>query len=158
MSHALQFLVVTMAGWLTRHQQALIDYLKEENRILREQISGQRLHLTDEQRRRLAVRGKVLGRKELGEVAGIATPDTILRWYRTLIAKKYDGSTHRGRPITPAGIIAPAHDMMLGLHPRRRRWILCRLLNEIAGEDADRKHLRGVINQRAIRKSREIVE
>ena len=60
MSHSLQFLVFTMAGWLTRQQQDLIDYLREENRILREQLGNRRLRLTDAQRRRLAVRGKVL--------------------------------------------------------------------------------------------------
>ena len=78
MSHSLQFLVFTMAGWLSRQQQDLIDYLREENRVLREQLGRERLRLTDEQRRRLAVRGKLLGRKALAEVAGIVTPDTIL--------------------------------------------------------------------------------
>ena len=58
------------------------------------------LRLTDAQRRRLAVRGKRLGRRALMQVAGIVTPDTILRWYRKLIAQKYDGSPRRrrGRP------------------------------------------------------------
>ena len=95
-----------MAGWLNRQQQDLIDYLREENRILREQLGNRRLRLTDDQRRRLAVRGKMLGRKALSEVAGIVTPDTILRWYRRLVAKKYDGSGHRGRgrPATPKEI------------------------------------------------------
>jgi len=90
------------AGWINRHQQQVIDYLLEENRVLREQLGGRRLRLTDEQRRRLAVKGKALGRKALREIAGIVTPDTILRWYRQLIAKKYDGSSRRGpgRPPT----------------------------------------------------------
>jgi len=80
----------------------VIDYLREENAILREQLRGRRVRLNDDQRRRLAVKGKALGRKILGEVAGIVTPDTILRWYRRLVAKKYDGSKKRGpgRPPT----------------------------------------------------------
>ncbi len=41
MPHALQFLVFTFAGWLNRHQEDLIDYLREENRVLREQLGGQ---------------------------------------------------------------------------------------------------------------------
>ena len=55
----------------------------------------------------LAVLGKKLGRKALAEVATIATPDTILRWYRELVAKKYDGSARRGpgRPGTAAEIV-----------------------------------------------------
>jgi len=55
MPHALQFLVFTLAGWLNRHQEDLIDYLREENRVLREQLGGRPLRLTDAQRRRLAV-------------------------------------------------------------------------------------------------------
>ena len=66
------------------------------------------LPLTDDQRRRLAVKGKVVGRRRLAAVAGIVTPDTILRWYRRLIAKKYDGSQKRrpGRPPTKPDIAA----------------------------------------------------
>ena len=52
--------------------------------------------MTDSQQRRLAVKGKALGLKALSEVTGVVTPATILRWYRKLIAEKYDGSEHRG--------------------------------------------------------------
>ena len=103
MQHALHFLVLTVAGWVNRHQEDLIDYLREENRVLREQLGPPPLRLTDAQRRRLAVRGKTLGRRALSQVAGIVTPDTILRWHRRLIAQKYDGSARRrrGHPRTP---------------------------------------------------------
>ena len=102
MPPALQFLVLTFAGWVNRHQDDLIDYLREENRVLREHLGPRPLRLTDAQRRRLAVRGHKLGRRVLTQVAGLVTPDTILRWYRRLIAKKYDGSARRrrGRPMT----------------------------------------------------------
>jgi hypothetical protein len=101
------FVVLLVAGWVNRQQQAVIDYLLEENRVLRAAHRPRRLHLTDDQRRRLAVKGKRLGRRRLA-VAGIVTPDTILRWYRTLVAKKYDGSMarRRGRPSTKAGLAA----------------------------------------------------
>jgi putative transposase len=89
--------LLLFSGWVNRHQNHVIDYLREENRILRGQLGGRRLRLTDKERRRLAVKGKVLGRKVLGSVAGIVTPDTILRWYRRLVAKKYDGAAGRGR-------------------------------------------------------------
>ena len=72
--------------------QDIIDYLREENRVLREQLGNRRLSLKDGQRRRLAVRAKRLGHKLLSEVASIVTPDTLLRRHRTLIARKYDGS------------------------------------------------------------------
>ena len=79
----LQFLLMTFAGWVNRRQVAMIDYLKEENRVLREQLGGGKLRLTDDQRRRLAAKGRVLGRRALDELAGLVTPDTILRWYRS---------------------------------------------------------------------------
>ena len=92
----LQFLAAWLAVWLGRVLQRQIDYLKEENRALKEQLGDRKLRLTDATRRRLAVLGKELGRKVLAEVATIATPETILRWYRELVAKKYDGSQRRG--------------------------------------------------------------
>ena len=84
------------------HQLLAIDYLREENRILREQLGGRRLRFTDAQRRRLAAKAKGLGRKLLAEFATIVTPETLLAWHRQLIAHKYDGSGKRGpgRPRT----------------------------------------------------------
>jgi len=104
---ALQFLILMVAGWLNRQQVAVVEYLVAENRVLREQREGKRLRLTDAQRRRLAVKGKAIGRKALGEVASIVTPDTILRWHRELVARKYDGSKERGsgRPRTAEVIV-----------------------------------------------------
>ena len=95
-----QLLVVILAGWLSKQQQDVIEYLKEENHILRGKLKGKRPKFTDDERRRLAAKGRMLGRKLLAEVACIVTPETILRWHRTLIARKYDGSGQRrpGRP------------------------------------------------------------
>jgi len=102
----LQFLISILAGWLNRGQQDIIEYLQEENRVLREQLGGERLLFTDVQRRRLAAKAKKIGRKGLFEISTLVTPDTLLRWYRRLIAKKYDGSQARraGRPKTAAEI------------------------------------------------------
>ena len=93
--------------WLDQSTSA-IEYVLEENRVLRAARGSRRLRLTDDQRRRLAVKGKVLGRRQLAAIAGIVTPDTILRWDRTLVAKKYDGSQTRrpGRPTTKPDIAA----------------------------------------------------
>ena len=57
------FLVVSMAGWLNQKQRQIIDYLVEENRVLREQIGCRRLRFNDDQRRRLAAKAKKLGGK-----------------------------------------------------------------------------------------------
>ena len=102
MGSALQFVILMVTGWVTRRQQNAIDYLVEENRILREKLGKGRIRLSDAQRRRLAIRGRALGRKELAKIAGIVTPDTILRWHRQLVARKYDGTSKRkvGRPKT----------------------------------------------------------
>ena len=86
------FLVISVAGWLNQRQQYVMEYLVEENRILREQLGNRRLRFTDNQRRRLAAKAKRLGRKVLAQVATIVTPETLLAWHRRLIAQKYDGS------------------------------------------------------------------
>ena len=102
MTNAIQpfhLLVIALAGWLNRHQQAVIDYLIEENRVLKEQLEGQRLRFTDDQRIRLAVKAKVLGRRLLDELEALVTPDTLLAWYRKLIAQKWTYTRKgRGRP------------------------------------------------------------
>jgi putative transposase len=54
----LQMLLVTLAGWVNRHQQHVIEYLVEENRVLKEQVRERRLRLTDDQRRLVAVKGR----------------------------------------------------------------------------------------------------
>src|SRR5437762_12127258 len=87
-----RFAPIAVAGWMNQHQLQIIDYLREENRVLREQLGGRRVRLNDDQRRRLAARAKGLGRKLLAEVATFVTPETLLAWDRKLIAQKYDGS------------------------------------------------------------------
>jgi hypothetical protein len=89
-------LVMALAGWLNRQQQAAIEYLREEKRVLREKLGRKRILLSNDLRRRLAIQGKALGRKLLSEIACFFTPDTILAWHRKLIANKYDGSRNRG--------------------------------------------------------------
>jgi len=73
---------VTLAGWVNRNQHDVISYIQEGNRILKGKPKGRRIRFTDDERRRLAVRGKALGWKVLREVGSIVTPDTILRWHK----------------------------------------------------------------------------
>ena len=82
-----RFVLIAVAGWMNQRQLEIIDYLREENRVLREQLGRRRLRLTDDQRRRLAAKAKRLGRKLLSEVATIVTPETLLAWHRKLIAQ-----------------------------------------------------------------------
>ncbi len=101
-----RFLLIALAGWMNQRQQLTIAYLREENRVLHEQLGGRRLRFHDEQRRRLATKAKGLGRKLLAEVATLVTPETLLAWHRKLIAQKYDGRGRRGpgRPRTASEI------------------------------------------------------
>ena len=73
-----RFLLLTLSGWMNQHQQQVMEYLREENRVLCEQLGERRLRLNDDQRRRLAAKAKGLGRKLLTEVATIVTPETLL--------------------------------------------------------------------------------
>ena len=125
-----RFVLIALAGWMNQHQLQVMEYLREENRVLREQLSGRRLRLSDDQRRRLATKAKGLGRKLLREFATIVTPETLLRWHQRLIAQKYDGSAKRrvGRPLTTAEIEQLVIQMAeenreLGISPDSRRLI-----------------------------------
>ena len=97
-----RFLLIALSGWMMNQQQLqLIDYLREENRVLREQLAQKRLRFNDDQRRRLAAKAKGLGSKLLREVAPKVTSETLRTWRRRLIAQKYDGCGKPGcgRPI-----------------------------------------------------------
>ena len=125
-----RLLLISVAGWLGQQQRDAIDYLREENRVLREQLGGKRLRLNDDQRRRLAAKAKMLGRRILREVATIVTPETLLAWHRKLIAQKYDGSGKRGpgRPRTRDKI----EDLVVRLATENRDWGYRRIQGALA--------------------------
>ena len=124
------FLVISLAGWINERQQQVIEYLVEENRVLRKQIGSRRMRFTDDQRRRLAAKAKKLGRKVLAQVVTIVTPETLLAWHRRLIAKKYDGSTYRtpGRPKT----LAKISELVVRMAEENRTWGYRRIQGAIA--------------------------
>jgi len=103
-----QLLVVILTGWLNRQQQAVIDFLRTEVHVLKETHGKRRIRLSDDQRRRLAIKGKALGRQALQQIATLVTPDTILRWHRQLVAATWDYSSRRktkpGRPPVPGEV------------------------------------------------------
>ena len=126
----LQFLLVALAGWVNQQQRDVIEYLQEENRVLREQLGPRRLRFTDAQRRRLAAKAKTLGRRVLRDLATIVTPDTLLAWHRRLIAKQYDGSLRRGpgRPPVSAEIRA----LIVQMAVANRGWGYTRIQGALA--------------------------
>jgi hypothetical protein len=141
LSHPLQFVVVALAGWVNQHQRDVIDYLQEENRVLREQIGTRRLRFTGEQRRRLAAKARILGRRLLREFATIVTPDTLLAWHRTLIAKQYDGSTRRGPGRPP--VMGEIRALIVRMATENRGWGYTRIQGALA--NLNHKVSRGTI-------------
>jgi putative transposase len=93
-----------LLGYVTGsvNQELLLqnEYLAAENRILRTRLAA-RLRLSDPERVTLAEIGKRVGRKALRKITTVAKPDTILAWYRKLIAQKFDGSKRRQYPGRP---------------------------------------------------------
>ena len=105
---AWQILVVVLASLFNRDQQRLIEYLVTLVRVLLEERQGKRLILNDDQRRRLAVKGRLLSRRQIFDLGLPFHPDTILRWHRKLVAKKWDYTNQRnnvGRPKTKPEIV-----------------------------------------------------
>ena len=95
----LHFLILTVAGWLQREQQTAIAYLRVENAVLREHVPDKRIRFNDRQRRKLARAGKVMSARARRQFATLVTPDTLLLWFRRLVAKKYTTpGQRRGQP------------------------------------------------------------
>jgi hypothetical protein len=129
--YPLQVLLAGLAGWVNRHQQDVIANLVEENRVLKEQLRGKRLRLSDDQRRRLAAKAKRFVRQVLDRIATIVTPDTLMRWHRRLIALKWTCADKRvGRPGLMKAIASVLKDH--GLRPAAE------------GEIRFREHLGGI--------------
>jgi hypothetical protein len=145
----LQFLAAWIGTCLARRQERLIEYLKEENAVLVEKLGG-KVGLTDADRRRLARLGQLIGRKALGSVASVATPDTILRWYRELVATKYDGSRRRGpgRPGTAAEIVR----LLVEMATRNNRWGYTRLRGALknVGHTVGRNTIKRILKEQGI--------
>src|SRR5438132_13242139 len=112
-------LLLVLTGWLERREREAIAYLIEENRLLRRQLGGQRLRLTDDDRRRLAVRAHRLGRRALREIATIVTPDTLLRWHRQLVTRKWTYATARSRR---RGVLAEIGQLVVRMAEENPTW------------------------------------
>ncbi len=146
----IQMILVMLAGWVNEEQGAVIGYLKEENRVLRELHGNRRLRLTDDQRRRLGVWGRALGRRVLRECGPIVTPDTILRWHRELIARKYDGSAMRGPRRPP--IVTQIRALAVRMASENESWGYTRIVGELSklGHRVSRSTVRRILKERGI--------
>src|ERR1700716_4126421 len=106
------------------------EYLAAENRILKAQLKG-RLKLSDAERAMLGEIGHRLGRKALAEVATVARPDTILAWYRKLVARKFDGSKARRGPGRPR-VTREVEQLIVRMASENRDWGYDRILGALA--------------------------
>jgi len=119
--NTMTLIAVGLAGWINRQQQDVIEYLREEVRVLKEFQGKRRLGFSDDQRRRLARRAKRIRFGRLKEIVGLVTPQTLLAWHRKLIAKKYDSSGRRrkvGRPPTKEEL----RDLVIRMAEENRGW------------------------------------
>ena len=145
---SLRLLLLPLVGWLDQRQQAAVAYLIEENRILRGHVWG-RIRLTDEERRRLAVHGHRLGRRRLRDVATIVTPDTILRWHRQLIARKWTYAKRRGgRP----GVLAKIRRLVVRMAEENPTWGYTRILGALknVGHQVSRSSIARILKAHGI--------
>ena len=106
------------------------EYLVAENRILRAHLPA-RLRLSDAVRSTLAEIAKRLGRKTLREIARVAKPDTLLAWYRQLVARKFDGSGRRGYPGRPR-ISPEVERLVIRVARENRGWGYDRIVGALA--------------------------
>jgi len=144
----LHVLIAMVAGWINRHQQQMIAYLQEENRVLKAQHGDRRLRLTDTERRRLAALAHPLGRQRLKELATLATPETLLRWYQRLIADKFDGSKKRqalGRPRVSEDV----EQLVMRMAQENPTWGYRRIQGALAnlGHDIDKITVRNILRR-----------
>lgn len=127
----LQVLIAMINGWINRHQQRVIAYLLEENRTLHAKLGDRRIRCTNAERRRLAALAFPIGRKRLKSLATFATPDTLMRWYKQLVAQKFDGSQKRnkvGRPRVSDEIEA----LVLQMANDNPTWVYLRIQGVLA--------------------------
>ncbi|MFT4546854.1 MAG: putative transposase [Verrucomicrobiales bacterium] len=136
---AFKLILVSLAGWLNCQQQHVIEYLQEEIRVLKEQQGSGRPRFTDEQRRRLAGKAKLIRYGRLKAIVGLVTPQTLLAWHRKLIAKKYDSSGVR-RKIGRLSTAVELRDLVIRMAEENRGWGYTRIRGALAnlGHDIGR--------------------
>src|SRR5919201_2190528 len=144
----LQILIAMVAGWLQRHQQQVITYLLAENRVLKAQLGGRRLRLTDTERRHLAALAHPLGRTRLKGMATLVTPETLLRWYQRLIAQKFDGSAQR-RQLGRPRIAEEVEQLVVRMAEENPTWGYRRIQGALAnvGHHSDKLTVRNVLRR-----------
>jgi putative transposase len=145
-------LLAFVAGKIDQELQAKIEYLVAENRILRDQLKS-RPRFTDAQRIMLATLGAKLGKTALEQIASIVTPETILRWHRSLVAAKFDTSDRQktkspGRPPTDPAVV----ELVLKLAKENPSWGYLRIAGAMAelGNEISHQTVKNILTEHGI--------
>jgi putative transposase len=143
-------LLAYVTGLVNRELLLQVEYLAAENRILRAHAPA-RLRLSDAERSTLAEIGKRLGRKGLAKVVQVAKPETILGWFRKLVAQKFDGSKHRSYPGRPR-IDAEVEGLILQMATENSGWGYDRIAGALAnlGHEVSDQTVGNVLRRRGI--------
>jgi putative transposase len=146
----LHLLLMTFAGWVNSRQLDVIDYLQDQNRVLKERFGGRRIQFTDVERRRLARKAHALGRRVLNGLETLVTPDILLRWYRQLVASKWNYSHRRGpgRPRVMKRIV----DLIVRMALENRSWGYTRIRGALAnlGHQVGRGTIANILREHGI--------
>ena len=126
----LSFLLMSVSGWVYRHQLIVIEFLQAENRLLKERLRGKRIRFTDAERALLARKAKAVGRKALLKLDTIVSPDTLLRWHRRLVAQKWNFADRRG-PGRP-GIMREIAELIVRMAHGNPKWGYTRIQGALA--------------------------
>ena len=114
------------------------------------------LRFTDAQRRRLAAKARTLGRDGLKEIADLVTPDTLLRWYKELIARKYDGSQRRG-PGRPR-VLETIRELVARMATENSTWgytRICGALRNLGQHDVGRNTVKRILAEHGLEPANE---
>ena len=126
----LSFLLMTVSGWVYRHQLIVIEFLQAENRLLKEKLGPKRIRFTDAERALLARKAKAVGRKALLKLDTVVSPDTLMRWHRRLVAEKWNFAHRRG-PGRP-GIMREISALIVRMAQENPKWGYTRIQGALA--------------------------
>jgi len=126
----LTYLLMIVSGWVQRRQLIVIQYLQAENRLLKARLAGTRIRFSDAERALLARKAKAVGRKALLALDTVVSPDTLMRWHRRLVARKWDFSKRRG-PGRP-GVMREISQLIVRMAQENPGWGYTRIQGALA--------------------------
>ena len=119
-----------VSGRVHKRRLLVLEYLQAENRLLRARLSGKRIHFTDTARSACEVSAKAVGRKAMLALETVVSSDTLMRWYRRLVAQKWDFSKRRGPGRL--GVMREISELIVRMAPQNPGWGYTRIQGTLA--------------------------